>query len=76
MKNMLIAPGRRWELDFEVAHYGNPVFDLGFFLSFAVLSAIRWPELGRPRCGRWQRRSSRGYEAVAGQRAARRRRRT
>jgi fructosamine-3-kinase len=45
MKNMLISPERRWVLDFEVAHYGNPVFDLGFFLSFAVLSAIRWPEL-------------------------------
>jgi 5-methylthioribose kinase len=45
MKNMLIAPGRRWKLDFEVAHYGNPVFDLGFFLSFALLSALRWPEL-------------------------------
>jgi len=45
MKNMLIAPGRRWKLDFEVAHYGNPVFDIGFFLSFAVLSAIRWPGL-------------------------------
>jgi hypothetical protein len=45
MKNMLIAPGRRWKLDFEVAHHGNPVFDIGFFLSFAVLSAIRWPEL-------------------------------
>ena len=32
-------------LDFEVAHYGNPVFDLGFFLSFVVLSAVRWEPL-------------------------------
>jgi 5-methylthioribose kinase len=45
MKNMLIAPDRRWKLDFEVAHYGNPIFDLGFFLSFVVLSAVRWPAL-------------------------------
>ena len=45
MKNMLIGDAGRWVLDFEVAHYGNPVFDLAFFLSFAVLSAIRWPEL-------------------------------
>ena len=45
IKNMLIGGGGRWVLDFEVAHYGNPVFDLGFFLSFAVLSAIRWPGL-------------------------------
>ncbi len=42
MKNMLVGPDRNWVLDFEVAHYGNPVFDLGFFLSFVVLSAIRW----------------------------------
>ncbi len=43
MKNILVAPDRAWVLDLEVAHYGNPVFDLGFFLSFAVLSAIQWP---------------------------------
>jgi Phosphotransferase enzyme family len=45
-KNMLVAPdGRAWKFDLEVAHLGNPVFDLGFFLSFVLLSAIRWPEL-------------------------------
>ena len=32
-------------LDLEVAHYGHPIFDLGFFLSFAVLSAVQWPAL-------------------------------
>ena len=43
-KNIVVSPARRcWKLDFEVVHVGNPVFDLGFFLSFAVLSAIRWP---------------------------------
>ncbi len=42
-KNMLVGPPGKWVLDFEVAHYGNPVFDLAFFLSFVVLSAIRWP---------------------------------
>jgi hypothetical protein len=45
LKNMLVGPDRNWVLDFEVAHYGNPVFDLGFFLSFVVLSAIRWHPL-------------------------------
>jgi hypothetical protein len=45
MKNTLVGPERNWVLDFEVAHYGNPVFDLGFFLSFVVLSAVRWPVL-------------------------------
>ncbi len=43
MKNILVGPARRIVLDFEVAHAGNPVFDLGFFLSFPVLSAVRWP---------------------------------
>jgi 5-methylthioribose kinase len=45
-KNILVEPGgRSWVLDLEVAHIGNPVFDLGFFLSFVVLSAVRWPAL-------------------------------
>lgn len=45
-KNMLVAPdGRAWVLDLEVAHIGNPVFDLAFFLSFPLLSAVRWPAL-------------------------------
>jgi hypothetical protein len=43
---MLVAPdGRAWKFDLEVAHFGNPVFDLGFFLSFVVLSGVRWPAL-------------------------------
>ena len=46
MKNTLVGRNRNWVVDFEVAHYGNPVFDLGFFLSFAVLSAVQWPALG------------------------------
>jgi hypothetical protein len=45
LKNMLVGPAGNWVLDFEVAHYGNPVFDLGFFLSFVVLSAVRWEPL-------------------------------
>ncbi len=44
MKNMLLRGGETWVVDFEVAHLGNPVFDLAFFLSFVVLSAIRWPD--------------------------------
>jgi hypothetical protein len=45
-KNMLVAPdGRAWVFDLEVAHIGNPVFDLAFFLSFVLLSAVRWPTL-------------------------------
>src|SRR5207253_2230411 len=45
-KNMLVAPdGRAWVVDLEVAHIGNPIFDLAFFLSFVLLSAIQWPVL-------------------------------
>lgn len=47
MKNILVGPDRRTVLDFEVAHTGNPVFDLAFFLSFVVLSAVRWPSLAQ-----------------------------
>lgn len=44
-KNILIAPsGDGFVVDFEVAHAGNPLFDLAFFLSFVVLSAVRWPD--------------------------------
>ncbi len=45
LKNMLVGPSGNWVLDFEVAHFGNPVFDLAFFLSFVVLSAVRWAAL-------------------------------
>lgn len=45
LKNMLLRGQETWVVDFEVAHYGNPLFDLAFFLSFVVLSAIRWPAL-------------------------------
>jgi fructosamine-3-kinase len=50
MKNMLVGPERNWKLDFEVVHYGNPVFDLAFFLSFVVLSAVQWPALEAELC--------------------------
>ena len=47
-KNMLTTPdGRLWVCDLEVAHYGNPIFDVAFFLSFIVLSAVQWPSLAR-----------------------------
>lgn len=65
MKNTLVGPTGQWVLDFEVAHYGNPVFDLGFFLSFVVLSAIRWPALGTE-LRELARGFVDGYEAAAG----------
>jgi 5-methylthioribose kinase len=65
MKNMLIGPSGRWKLDFEVAHYGHPVFDLGFFLSFVLLSAIRWEQLA-PELERLGRDFLAGYARAAG----------
>ncbi len=69
LKNILVGPDRNWALDFEVAHYGNPVFDLGFFLSFVVLSAVQWPEL-RVELRALADGFVRGYAAAAGERFA------
>ena len=66
MKNMLVGPSRNWVLDFEVAHYGNPIFDLGFFLSFVMLSAVRWPTLG-PEMRALADGFLRGHAATAGE---------
>jgi len=69
MKNTLVSPDRNWVLDFEVAHYGNPIFDLGFFLSFAVLSAVQWPVL-RAEMNALADGFLGGYAAAAGDRFA------
>lgn len=39
-KNVLVAGERIVLVDFETAHYGDPAFDLGFFLSHLLLKAI------------------------------------
>ncbi len=65
LKNMLVGPAGNWVLDFEVAHYGNPVFDLGFFLSFVVLSAVRWGRL-TPELRSLSDDFLRGYDETAG----------
>jgi len=69
MKNTLVGRDRNWVLDFEVAHYGNPIFDLGFFLSFVVLSAVRWPSL-TTELRALAEGFARGYNAAAGKRFA------
>jgi 5-methylthioribose kinase len=38
-KNLLVHGDRLLLIDFEVGHYGDPAFDLGFFLSHLVLKA-------------------------------------
>jgi len=40
-KNVLIADERIVLVDFETGHYGDPAFDLGFFLSHLLLKSIR-----------------------------------
>jgi 5-methylthioribose kinase len=39
-KNLLIFPDQIWLIDFEVGHFGDPAFDLGFFLTHLALKAI------------------------------------
>jgi aminoglycoside phosphotransferase (APT) family kinase protein len=39
-KNLLLYPGGMMLIDFETGHYGDPAFDLGFFLSHLLLKAV------------------------------------
>lgn len=40
-KNLLVYDGGLMMIDFEVGHYGDGAFDLGFFLSHLVLKAVK-----------------------------------
>ncbi|MBW3560966.1 MAG: phosphotransferase [Actinobacteria bacterium] len=42
-KNVLVGDGRLWVIDFEVAHLGDPAFDVAFMLNHLVLKAIHRP---------------------------------
>jgi aminoglycoside phosphotransferase (APT) family kinase protein len=46
-KNVLLRDGQPVLLDYEVAHFGNPCFDLGFVLPDYLCMALNWPERGR-----------------------------
>lgn len=39
-KNLLVAGRELWLIDFEVGHFGDGAFDLGFFLTHLVLKAF------------------------------------
>lgn len=39
-KNMLVFQGRLMLVDFETGHFGDPAFDLGFFLAHLVLKTL------------------------------------
>jgi 5-methylthioribose kinase len=40
-KNILLTPGHVTLVDFETGHFGDPGFDLGFFLTHLALKAVR-----------------------------------
>lgn len=47
-KNLLVYRGGLMMVDFETGHYGDPAFDLGFFLSHLVLKAcLKIPDHAR-----------------------------
>lgn len=39
-KNLLVAGQKLWLIDFEVGHYGDPAFDLGFFGTHLLLKTL------------------------------------
>ncbi len=43
-KNLLTSPSQVMLIDFEVGHYGDPAFDLGFFLTHLTLKAVHLAE--------------------------------
>jgi aminoglycoside phosphotransferase (APT) family kinase protein len=45
-KNILVREGTLVLLDYEVAHWGNPSFDLGFALTHYLCKALHLPALG------------------------------
>jgi vanillate/3-O-methylgallate O-demethylase len=42
-KNVLLGPSRTWIIDWEVAHFGDPVFDLGFLLTHLLCKSLYRP---------------------------------
>lgn len=44
-KNVLAGGGGTWVIDFEVAHLGDPTFDLAFLLTHLLMKAVHRPGL-------------------------------
>lgn len=59
-KNLLVAENSLTLLDFEVGHYGDPAFDIGFFFTHLVLKWL-WSE----RSAHYQQNLSAAWEAYA-----------
>jgi len=43
-KNLLVHGGGLWVIDWEVVHYGDPSFDVGFLLNHLLLKSIAMPQ--------------------------------
>jgi aminoglycoside phosphotransferase (APT) family kinase protein len=43
-KNVLTGPDGLWVLDWEVAHHGDPVFDVAFLLTHLLLKSVHRPQ--------------------------------
>jgi 5-methylthioribose kinase len=43
-KNLLVGGGAVWLIDWEVTHFGDPSFDVGFLLNHLVLKSIALPQ--------------------------------
>ena len=50
-KNLLVAPHEVWAIDWEVIHYGDPSFDVGFLLNHLLLKSIARPQWRREFAG-------------------------
>lgn len=52
-KNVLVGDGGVWVIDWEVAHRGDPAFDLAFMLNHLLLKTIHRPDAqaGYAECG-------------------------
>jgi tRNA A-37 threonylcarbamoyl transferase component Bud32 len=64
-KNVLVGPGGRWVIDFEVTHYGDPTFDLAFMLNHLFLKGIHRMDDSR----RYEHASTEFYDAYTAEAA-------
>lgn len=46
-KNVLVGPDGFWVIDFEVAHFGDPAFDVAFMLNHLLLKSVHLPAASR-----------------------------
>lgn len=44
-KNVLLGPDLTWVIDWEVAHFGDPSFDVAFLVTHLLCKALHRPEL-------------------------------